>query len=707
MSRKCCALTSRRRLRVFVLLAAGFLDGPDSGLRAQDGPASSEGSGSISGKLVDSAGPPVSGARLSLYRLDEKRHWTPTGATVASDNEGAYRFGGLGKESFRIVVQKDGLARTIIQASLYEERQHRKDLVLRPAVASAVMVRDEAGTPIVGARLRAFQQRGVNGQLFLTNVWMKELGVESSPSDEMGRLLLPPIQTDEIVHLWIEHADFAPTELRDVAVRDKATANATLRHGVRVKMHFVPTAADDHIAKIRVNLRHDPYENPSTITDYEAPVKKDGTASLTIEPGDYSIIQLQHDDYFITPTIGAIGAFRIEAARNDELWFQLRRKVQARGRLIDAETGEPLAAESVLGETLNSAPREMPGAPREMWAFTAWGITDQEGKYKIEFPEGAARVSFDAQGFISETDHTEFSVNKDSANIIPDIKTRRLPKITGLVQNPDGKPASMAVVRFRGNPLRHMQPVITDEAGRFEIDRAWVPLDDKTEKRLVMQPLVAFDPRRPLSVRAEVRVDSPDAGVLKLEPHEPDWVLSEFTDELTEWERGKLTPERAQAIAGISLQNQPAPELDGVLWLNSTKPSMQIADFRGKFVLLDFWTTWCGPCHADFPSVKLVHQLYGDDVVVVAVHDNSVPKDLVREHAEKIGLPFPVMVDHPDGRTLARYEKHGISGYPSYMLIGPDGKVLMEDCTIPNPKLRTYKLEIIREHVLRARSSRN
>jgi hypothetical protein len=76
------------------------------------------------------------------------------------------------------------------------------------------------------------------------------------------------------------------------------------------------------------------------------------------------------------------------------------------------------------------------------------------------------------------------------------------------------------------------------------------------------------------------------------------------------------------------------------------------------------------------------------------VHNNSASPEAVRAHVAKIGLPFPIVVDHPDGRTIARYSAAGmVEGYPSYVLIGPDGTIL-------RPSLGNFKLEILRQYCL-------
>jgi peroxiredoxin len=170
---------------------------------------------------------------------------------------------------------------------------------------------------------------------------------------------------------------------------------------------------------------------------------------------------------------------------------------------------------------------------------------------------------------------------------------------------------------------------------------------------------------------------------------------------VTRKERADEARERTKYSAGE--RGQPAPELDGVAWFNTDARSLN--DFRGRYVLLDFWFIGCGPCHADFPSVKLVHERFTKHgVTVIGVHDNSSTPEAVREHCQQHGLTFPIVVDHPDERILSAYRELGVRGFPWYVLIGPDGNILGSDGATDAPPLRRFKLEVIRKYHLERRN---
>src|SRR6267143_1811278 len=69
-----------------------------------------------------------------------------------------------------------------------------------------------------------------------------------------------------------------------------------------------------------------------------------------------------------------------------------------------------------------------------------------------------------------------------------------------------------------------------------------------------------------------------------------------------------------------SLLNQKAPELVVEKWL-SKEP-----DRKGKFVLIDFWATWCGPCRKAIPELNALHKKFGDKLVVIGVSDETEAK---------------------------------------------------------------------------------
>ena len=99
--------------------------------------------------------------------------------------------------------------------------------------------------------------------------------------------------------------------------------------------------------------------------------------------------------------------------------------------------------------------------------------------------------------------------------------------------------------------------------------------------------------------------------------------------------------------------------------------------------------------------MQLAYDLYASHgFTVIGVHDNSVLPEAVREFVRKEKMRVPIAIDQADGRTLAAYAKCGIDGYPGFILLGPDGRILCSDRVLPGPSLRKFRLELIREYVM-------
>lgn len=97
-----------------------------------------------------------------------------------------------------------------------------------------------------------------------------------------------------------------------------------------------------------------------------------------------------------------------------------------------------------------------------------------------------------------------------------------------------------------------------------------------------------------------------------------------------------------------------------------------LSDFRGSWVLLTFWATWCGPCRSEMPTLQALHEKrggHGLTIVGVSVDNSRVPVD---PYVEKMGLTFPMLWD---GRGTAA-TAYRASSIPLTYLIDPQGKVV-------------------------------
>ena len=93
---------------------------------------------------------------------------------------------------------------------------------------------------------------------------------------------------------------------------------------------------------------------------------------------------------------------------------------------------------------------------------------------------------------------------------------------------------------------------------------------------------------------------------------------------------------------------------------------------KGKYVLVDFWASWCGPCKAEIPNLINVYNKYkGNKFEVLGVATWDKPED-TKKAIEKMGIPYPQMLN----AQKAGSDAYGINGIPQIILFGPDGTIL-------------------------------
>ncbi|GAB4206168.1 MAG: TlpA disulfide reductase family protein [Tibeticola sp.] len=106
--------------------------------------------------------------------------------------------------------------------------------------------------------------------------------------------------------------------------------------------------------------------------------------------------------------------------------------------------------------------------------------------------------------------------------------------------------------------------------------------------------------------------------------------------------------------------------------VTSDGKSVQLADFKGKLLYLDFWASWCGPCKQTFPWMNQMQNKYGPrGLQILAINLDKKSED-ARAFLAENRANFMVAFD-PAGTTPKTY---AIKGMPTSVLIDADGKVI-------------------------------
>lgn len=106
------------------------------------------------------------------------------------------------------------------------------------------------------------------------------------------------------------------------------------------------------------------------------------------------------------------------------------------------------------------------------------------------------------------------------------------------------------------------------------------------------------------------------------------------------------------------------------------KKEVKFSDYVGKgtYVLVDFWSPWCGPCKREIPNINAVYEQYKDkglEVLSLAVWERK-PQSHTMEVAGELGMDWL----HINNCGNVPTDIYGVEGIPHLMLIGPDGTIL-------------------------------
>ena len=217
-----------------------------------------------------------------------------------------------------------------------------------------------------------------------------------------------------------------------------------------------------------------------------------------------------------------------------------------------------------------------------------------------------------------------------------------------LREKPDGAVSPMAQI---------VATMARAEAGQFE--------DALTNYRELMRGLTKDEQQEFASNFADSLAESATrAGDFKAAREVYEILLTRFSDP-------ELRVKVRDDLARLDMVGKPAPSM---IVKDLKGETLRLTDLKGKYVLIDFWATWCAPCVDETPKLQNLYDEYhakGFEIVGVSLDDSLQP---LNDFLKTRKIPWPQVHNTTCGSDLLA--KFDVSTIPASFLVGPDGTVV-------------------------------
>ena len=100
---------------------------------------------------------------------------------------------------------------------------------------------------------------------------------------------------------------------------------------------------------------------------------------------------------------------------------------------------------------------------------------------------------------------------------------------------------------------------------------------------------------------------------------------------------------------------------------------VNLSSYQGKWVVVNYWATWCPPCIVEMPELQAFHDAHqNNDAIVIGINTELIGKQQLLNFLDDYFITYPVFVSKPTQKS----ELGLIPGLPTTFLVSPEGKVV-------------------------------
>jgi thiol-disulfide isomerase/thioredoxin len=128
------------------------------------------------------------------------------------------------------------------------------------------------------------------------------------------------------------------------------------------------------------------------------------------------------------------------------------------------------------------------------------------------------------------------------------------------------------------------------------------------------------------------------------------------------------------AVASVVLLSTAANAAEDYTWSDLDGRTHNLSDYRGQWVLVNYWATWCPPCLEELPELEIFHADSKGSATVLGVNTESISGARLRAFVEDQSLSYPIMRAAANPKPVELIGS--VEGLPTSFLVTPEGEVV-------------------------------